>query len=973
LIYGAAGSEVVWDGSSVLVGGGLAVQELSVGYFAQPVQVTPGAVWASLVLETARGRWQLGGFRQSEAESLALQVNDAFRTYAARILQTRCEVLQVLAEEIQALQGSTSYVRDPQRAALVARCERLCSGIRDGLWLAYASTEQNASFEVVRDFITRSQAIVAEVNARFAERAIERFRDFFDTVESKPLTPSQRLACVRDEASNLVLAGAGTGKTSTMIGRAGYLMASEVAEPSAILMIAYARKAAEEMQERQDARLKVLAADGTPKIKTFHALGLEIIGKAEGRRPDISPLAEDAHAMAAFVDDQLELNCEDKEYQAKLVRYCGTDRFPYRSPFDFDTLEDYEEYVRLNELRTLKGELVKSFEELAIANTLNAYGVPYEYERPYEHDTAGPDYRQYRPDFYLPQHGVYLEHFALGADGLPPRYFDQQKYLDGIAWKRDLHLHHGTRLLETYSHLKREDRLESTLLAMLAAVGVELVKRPDEEMLEELRQGSQVAELAVLLADFLTLFKESGRTLSALRETAGQTLDRSRIGLVLELVEPVLTAYTEKLHADGHIDFADMILRATEHVRTGRFTSPYTHIMIDEFQDISATRAGLVAALRAARPEGSLFAVGDDWQAIYRFAGSDISHTRDFAQIYGAAAVTVLDRTFRFNDKIGQVASNFVLKNPAQVHKTVESLAVVSEPAVSMVRTSGVGVGLTTALGAIDAMAERGAAVLVLARFHHVFKDPEVMAVKRRLGSEYPSLKVEFMTVHAAKGREADFVVVLGLTKGKWGFPSEKPADALMEYLLPAAEQFPLAEERRLFYVALTRARHRVYLVYNPSQPSSFVLELLGQPGLYPVASDEFSGPDICEQLSIVKCPACRAGVLVPRSGPYGQFAGCDTYPYCRHSEKLCPKCGGLMSRSSGTRVCTTAGCETVIPVCSRCGADLVLRSGRYGKFWGCSNFGHPSFPCRHKEKLDAFDVGRRGLAAPRSASEEDQ
>lgn len=960
LIYGAGDSEVIWDGSSVRVCGGSTAQEFSVGYFVQPMQVAPGALWSSLCMETASGKRTLRGFRQSDAQALASQVNDAFRARAAAILQIRCEALRTVGAEIQALSRRGSYIRETHRSDLVTRCEQACAGVRDRLWLAYASAEHNETFQTLRDFIGRSPEIVAEANAKFAEEQIERFRDFFDTVESQPLTHSQRLACIRDEASNLVLAGAGTGKTSTMIGRAGYLMASGIAEPEEILMIAYARKAAEEMQERQDARLGHISATGTPKIKTFHALGLEIIGAAEGRRPDISPLAEDAHAMSTFVDDQLELNCEDELYRAKLVRYCGTERFPYRNPFDFESLEDYEDYVRQNELRTLKGELVKSFEELAIANTLNAYGVPYEYERPYEHDTAGPDYRQYRPDFYLSQHGVYLEHFALGADGQPPHYFDQKKYLDGIAWKRDLHRQHGTKLLETYSHLKREDRLESTLLAMLSEVGVPLVKRPDEDMLAELREGSQVAELAILLANFLTLFKESGWALADLRDTASRTLDRSRIGLVLELIEPVLHAYSEKLDAEKHIDFADMISRATEHVRTGRYRSPHTYIMIDEFQDISSTRAGLVAALRAARPEGSLFAVGDDWQAIYRFAGSDISHTRDFVQIYGFAAVTVLEQTFRFNNQIGQVASNFVLKNPAQVRKTVESLAVVSEPAVSMVRTSNLGAGLTAALEAIDARVaprDGGASVLVLGRFHHVLKDPELEAVKRGLSSEHPSLKVEFMTIHAAKGKEADFVVVLGLTNGKWGFPSEKPTDALIEFLLPVAEQFPLAEERRLFYVALTRARHRVYLVYNPSQPSGFVLELLDQPGLYPVASDEFSGPEICEELPIVKCPACKAGVLVPRSGPHGQFAGCDTYPYCRHIEKLCPKCGGMMSRSNGTRVCTAPGCATAIPVCSRCGADMVLRSGRYGKFWGCSNFGHSSFPCRHKEKLNAFDT----------------
>ena len=230
---------------------------------------------------------------------------------------------------------------------------------------------------------------------------------------------------------------------------------------------------------------------------------------------------------------------------------------------------------------------------------------------------------------------------------------------------------------------------------------------------------------------------------------------------------------SEHLDASGHIDFADMIARATRHVESGLYRSSYTHIMVDEFQDISASRARLVQALRSQRPECSLFVVGDDWQAIYRFAGSDISFTTNFSQLFGATATTSLDTTFRFNDQIGEVASRFVLQNPAQIPKEIHSFKRSSEPAVSLVRTLSDTDGLTAALDAIERRAiDQGSertTVLVLARFNFVIDEWASTAARRVVRQTHPSLDVRFMTVHAAKGKEADYVVVRGFRRASTG------------------------------------------------------------------------------------------------------------------------------------------------------------------------------------------------------------
>ena len=212
-------------------------------------------------------------------------------------------------------------------------------------------------------------------------------------------------------------------------------------------------------------------------------------------------------------------------------------------------------------------------------------------------------------------------------------------------------------------------------------------------------------------------------------------------------------------------------------------------------------------------------------------------------------------------------------------------------------------------------------------------------------------LKAEFSTVHAAKGKEADYVIVVGLAEGRYGFPCEVPSEEILELLLPDAEAFPHAEERRLFYVALTRARHRVYLAYNPLAASTFIHELLDDPASYPVTVDEFDGEDgVHPMFPRVHCPTCQSGYLVPRESQFGAFFGCSHYPRCETVSHPCPQCRGIMEMRGQSKVCVN--CGGVIPICPKCGGDLVERTGPYGRFWGCSNYrgkpGESGYTCTY-------------------------
>ena len=374
-----------------------------------------------------------------------------------------------------------------------------------------------------------------------------------------------------------------------------------------------------------------------------------------------------------------------------------------------------------------------------------------------------------------------------------------------------------------------------------------------------------------------------------------------------------------------------MINRATDLVETGRYGSPFGYILVDEFQDISPSRARLLKALLDNSPGTQLFAVGDDWQAIYRFGGSDIAVMREFGDHFGAFERIDLATTFRCTDRIAAVATDFVLRNPAQIRKTVLATRIADRPAVYVGLPGEQELSLLKE--ALDRIAEDArrhdgrSEVLLLGRYRHL--RPRNL---HALPKQYPDLRFTWMTVHRSKGLEADYAVVLGLCSGKHGFPAEIADDPLLDLVLAAPEALPNAEERRLLYVAVTRARRQVFLLADSGPPSEFVSELIG--GGYDV--DVFGRPPEGD----VSCPRCTGGRLERRENARdgSVFYGCSNFPLCEQAARACPRCGsGLPVRSDEAYHCPDCGGE--IEACPVCDGWLNTKMGKYGRFLGCSNF----------------------------------
>ncbi len=659
--------------------------------------------------------------------------------------------------------------------------------------------------------------------------------------------------------------------------------------------------------------------------------GPAFIGKAEARRPTLAKVATDDKALGALLEEIVEGLLRDRAHGRAFIRWLAYRSVPYRSEHEFGSYPEYWDYVLTHEIRTLRGELVKSLEECLIANFLHLNGVAYEYEREYEHATATAEKGQYKPDFYLTEAGIYIEHLALSADGETPPFIDQEEYTASLEWKRELHERHGTKLVETYSYEQCDGGLTERLREKLEAEDVVLKPIGRDEIFALLNEQQRVEPFTQLVATFLHHFKGSRLSMTEARARAAERQDGGRARAFVDVFEPIFERYEARLADAGEIDFHDMINRATDHVAAGRYRSPYGYLLVDEFQDISSGRAALVKALLDQRADAQLFAVGDDWQAIYRFAGADIGVMLGFHGRFGAGARTDLATTFRCSDGVSAVATRFVLANPEQIGKDVRTTRGVEGPGV------WIGFGGDEARPLVDQAVECIAAdaaaagvgkptVLLLGRYRG--RDRGML---RRLADAHPGLELSYRTVHSAKGLEADHVVVLGLCAGRYGFPTEMTDDPLLDLVLPGRDDYPNAEERRLLYVALTRARRRAYLLEEGGPRSAFVAELL----------DAGDGIGVFGEppAAAASCPGCGKGQLVLREGTNGgTFYGCSYYPFCEHTEPACPSCGqGRPVAVNGSVRC--GACGTTVEACGRCDGWLREINGKHGPFVGCSNF----------------------------------
>ena len=356
-------------------------------------------------------------------------------------------------------------------------------------------------------------------NRDFVRQETEKYQVYLDTVESNPLTIEQKTAVVTDEENVLVVAGAGTGKTSTIVGKAGYLLEKGLARPDEILLLSFNKDVQLELENRISSKL-----DTSLVAKTYHSFGLGVVAQATGRQPSVSKLAEDKTKFNEKIFEFIKNRMHEPSFAKIVNSYFLYYLVPYKSQFDFASFGDYVRYMKQYDLRSLKGDRVKSFEECYIANFLFVNGIEYVYEPDYEVNTATVNNRQYKPDFYLPKYKIYIEHFGINRHGNPAPFISRDDYTRHMFWKKSVHAQNKTVLIETFSYEQKEGQLLINLERKLRDRGVKFFPIPEDKIFKNLNDLGKTSQLPEIVCTFLNLYKASGKTIQQIERELDQRL-----------------------------------------------------------------------------------------------------------------------------------------------------------------------------------------------------------------------------------------------------------------------------------------------------------------------------------------------------------------------------------------------------------------------------------------------------------------
>lgn len=696
-------------------------------------------------------------------------------------------------------------------------------------------------------------SFVKRHNEQVIQDTLNTHKDFFDHCLKYPLDKQQRRSIVSEEDNCLVVSSAGSGKTSSIIGKVKYLIDIKHINPQNILLISYTNKAAAELTER----MNIVGLRGY----TFHKLAIDIIGKATGQKPSIHDNTD-----ALFVKIYHKL-LEDENFKKSIVEYF-VDYQVQEADWEHRKNERRQQLSELKEIR-LKAQFpdmdgkaiyVRSEQEQKICFALSSLGVKFRYEEPYEHPLADEMHSQYKPDFsiYFEQDGktkrIYLEHFGVDEHGLVPTWFAKdkgityeeanQKYNDGITWKKAAHEKFGTILLTTSSADFHYSDIRHTLKASLEKAGVPVQEKTDAELYDMVLPPNSKQEKAFirLVVTFVTLIKSSCKSIQEVLKQVKCAGDERSTFIIKRIFQPVYERYIEELKSSNQIDFTDAILQATEICRSSHPVK-YEYIIVDEFQDISVDRYNFLKALREGNPPAKLYCVGDDWQSIYRFSGSDMALFNQFSDYFGSTEINRIETTYRFGEPLVSLSSQFIQQNKAQIKKDIHPFNPQTKTELQFCAYERR--DYCNAIGQLVASIPADKSIFLLGRYS--FDDYYLSFLYKSVkeGNRFyyfiGDRKIEFLTVHKSKGLEADYVIILQCNKDTYGFPSMVSDDPVLDYVLTKSDQYPYGEERRLFYVAITRAKIKTYVLYDRRFPSVFV--------------DEFLHPEKVTEESYVKHP----------------------------------------------------------------------------------------------------------------------
>ena len=661
------------------------------------------------------------------------------------------------------------------------------------------------------------------------------------------LNDKQREAVISENKRLLVLAGAGSGKTKTLLQKLIYLIEEKGVSPSKILAITFTKNATNEMLDRL-----IISADSTGEyekqlfdkrktkiekdkerflqqkkhkwidgltVKTFHSFcysvlrndgvnecdnKFRIIGdeKKDGE-DELSKHVAPETVFEVFHKILIE-NCENTEYLLKLKRYILdyiVDKIHLKKDDNNFFSKDGKHFT------TLDGTKVRSKSEQFIADWFYRHSIKYEYEP----ELNVKDF-SFHPDFFVPEANLYLEHIS---DISYPTKAKEEQFQKGKLL-----------LVKTFDSMTKDSALFNHTLNKVIKnrLPSDYQKSTCLNYREEFNHyHSDVKDFIQQVIRVTDMIKVENILIDTVLQNALKD-QHERIRNFYELAIPIVKGFIDYCTNKSYLDFNDLISKSTSLFLhhddvIHKYRNKFEYILVDEFQDVNNLQVELIKLLLTNKTQ--LFCVGDDWQSIYGFRGSNVNYIVEFEKHFDNAESIKLNLNYRSTQNIVGASNEVIKHNKFKVDKDVQA-SKISEHKIVVFSGNNLEENIQFCSEKVNELLKDG------------INNDEILFLYRRnkMFSPYfnffkgEGTRVQGKTIHASKGLEAKVVFIIGLTEGNGGFPDIWLEDRIFQIIKKANHDVLMEEERRLFYVAITRAKDKLFLITEKGNESSFLKEI---------------------------------------------------------------------------------------------------------------------------------------------------
>ncbi|WP_313599222.1 ATP-dependent helicase [Epilithonimonas vandammei] len=661
------------------------------------------------------------------------------------------------------------------------------------------------------------------------------------------LNDKQREAVISENKRLLVLAGAGSGKTKTLLQKLIYLIEEKGVSPSKILAITFTKNATNEMLDRL-----IISADSTGEyekqlfdkrrtkiekdkerflqqkkhkwidgltVKTFHSFcygvlrndgvnefdnKFRIIGdEKKDEEDELSKHVAPETVFEVFHKILIE-NCENTEYLLKLKRYILdyiVDKIHLKKDDNNFFSKDGKHFT------TLDGTKVRSKSEQFIADWFYRHSIKYEYEP----ELNVKDF-SFHPDFFIPEANLYLEHIS---DLSYPTKAKEEQFQKGKLL-----------LVKTFDSMTKDSALFNHTLDKVIKnrLPSDYQKTTFLNYIEEFNHyHSDVKDFIQQVIRVTDMIKVENISIDTVLQSAIKD-QHERIRNFYELAIPIVKGFIDYCTNKSYLDFNDLISKSTSLFLhhddvIQKYRNKFEYILVDEFQDVNNLQVELIKLLLTNKTQ--LFCVGDDWQSIYGFRGSNVNYIVEFEKHFDNAEIIKLNLNYRSTQNIVGASNEVIKHNKFKVDKDVQA-SKMSEHKIVVFSGNNLEENIQFCSEKVNELLKDG------------INNDEILFLYRRnkMFSPYfnffkgEGTRVQWKTIHASKGLEAKVVFIIGLTEGNGGFPDIWLEDRIFQIIKKANHDILMEEERRLFYVAITRAKDKLFLITEKGNESSFLKEI---------------------------------------------------------------------------------------------------------------------------------------------------